>query len=138
LRCRYCFGGTTVLELARSGAEIGGVVSFHGGLSTPEPSDAKKIRAKVLVLHGADDPNVPPQEVAAFEQEMRQTGVDWQLIAYGGAVHAFTDWSAGNVWRDARLLEIGRCHASDLGDILNAVSLALMLHFNRAARRACA
>jgi dienelactone hydrolase len=92
----YCFGGTTVLELARSGAEIAGVVSFHGGLSSPTPGDAKNIKAKVLALHGADDPNVPVKEVAAFEDEMRQGGVDWQLIAYGGAVHSFTDWSAGN------------------------------------------
>jgi dienelactone hydrolase len=92
----YCFGGTTVLELARSGAEITGVVSFHGGLSTPNPSDAKNIECKVLALHGADDPNVPPKEVAAFEEEMRQGGVDWQLMAYGGAVHSFTDWNAGN------------------------------------------
>jgi dienelactone hydrolase len=92
----YCFGGTTVLELARSGADLAGVVSFHGGLSTPNPSDAKKIRAKVLALHGADDPNVSPKEVEAFEEEMRQAGVDWQLIAYGGAVHSFTDWNAGN------------------------------------------
>jgi dienelactone hydrolase len=92
----YCFGGTTVLELARSGAPITGVVSFHGGLSTPNPNDAKNIKAKVLALHGADDPNVPPKEVAAFEEEMRQGGVDWQLIAYGGAVHSFTDWNAGN------------------------------------------
>jgi dienelactone hydrolase len=92
----YCFGGTTVLELARSGAEIVGVVSFHGGLSSPTPGDAKNIKAKVLALHGADDPNVPPKEVAAFEDEMRQAGVDWQLVAYGGAVHSFTDWNAGN------------------------------------------
>ncbi len=92
----YCFGGTTVLELARSGTDIAGVVSFHGGLSTPTPGDAKNIKAKVLALHGADDPNVPPKEVAAFEEEMRQGGVDWQLIAYGGAVHAFTDWDAGS------------------------------------------
>lgn len=92
----YCFGGTTVLELARSGADIAGVVSFHGGLSTPNPSDAKNIKAKVLALHGADDPNVPPKEVAGFEEEMRQGGVDWQLVAYGGAVHSFTDWNAGN------------------------------------------
>src|SRR5215831_19210213 len=92
----YCFGGTTVLELARSGAEIAGVVSFHGGLSNPTPEDAKNIKAKVLVLHGADDPNVPPQEVAGFEDEMRQGGVDWQLVAYGGAVHSFTDWNAGD------------------------------------------
>ena len=92
----YCFGGTTVLELARSGADIAGVVSFHGGLSSPTPGDAKNIKAKVLALHGADDPNVPPKEVAAFEDEMRQAGVDWQLVAYGGAVHSFTDWNAGN------------------------------------------
>lgn len=92
----YCFGGTTVLELARSGAEIAGVVSFHGGLSSPSPEDARNIHCKVLALHGADDPNVPPKEVASFEQEMREAKVDWQLVAYGGAVHAFTDWNAGN------------------------------------------
>lgn len=92
----YCFGGTAVLELARSGADLAGVVSFHGGLSTPTPADAKNIKAKMLALHGADDKAVPPAEVAAFEEEMRQGKVDWQLIAYGGAVHAFTDWNAGN------------------------------------------
>lgn len=92
----YCFGGTTVLELARSGAELNGVVSFHGGLGTPAPDEAKRIRCKVLVLHGADDPAVPPKEVEAFENEMRQSGVDWQFVAYGGAVHSFTDPSAGN------------------------------------------
>jgi dienelactone hydrolase len=92
----YCFGGTTALELARSGAEIVGVVSFHGGLSTPTPEDAKNIKAKILACHGADDPNVPPAEVAGFEKEMREAKVDWQLIAYGNAVHSFTDKSAGN------------------------------------------
>ena len=92
----YCFGGTTVLELARSGADVAGVVSFHGGLSTPNPGDAKKIRCKVLAQHGADDPFVPPKEVEGFEQEMREAGADWQLIAYGGAVHSFTDWGAGS------------------------------------------
>ncbi len=92
----YCFGGTTVLELARSGASINGVVSFHGGLSSPTPDDAKNIKCKVLALHGADDPNVPLPEVTAFETEMRQAGVDWQLVAYGGAVHSFTDWNAGS------------------------------------------
>jgi dienelactone hydrolase len=91
----YCFGGTTVLELARSGAEVAGVVSFHGGLATPQVADAKAIRCRVLALHGADDPFVPPAEVAGFEEEMRQAGVDWQLVAYGGAVHSFTDWNAG-------------------------------------------
>lgn len=92
----YCFGGTTVLELARSGADVAGVVSFHGGLSTPTPADAARIKARVLALHGADDPFVPPAEVAAFEAEMREGRVDWQLVAYGGAVHSFTDWNAGS------------------------------------------
>lgn len=92
----YCFGGTAVLELARSGADLAGVVSFHGGLSTPTPADARRIRCRVLVLHGADDPFVPAAEVAAFQDEMRQAGVDWQFLAYGGAVHSFTDWNAGS------------------------------------------
>lgn len=91
----YCFGGTVVLELARSGAAVAGVVSFHGGLDTPTPQDAKQIRGKVLVLHGADDPHVPPDQVAAFEKEMRGAGVDWQMVSYGGAVHAFSDPGAG-------------------------------------------
>ncbi len=91
----YCFGGTTVLELARSGAAVGGVVSFHGGLSTPAPSDAARVKARVLVLHGADDPFVPGPEVQGFEKEMRDARVDWQLVSYGGAVHSFTDWGAG-------------------------------------------
>ncbi|MEA5577765.1 dienelactone hydrolase family protein [Anabaena sp. UHCC 0451] len=87
----YCFGGGTVLELARSGANIAGVVSFHGNLDTPNPEDAKNIKAKVLVLHGADDPFVPQQQVQGFENEMRLANVDWQLISYGGAVHAFSN-----------------------------------------------
>ncbi|MCI0746101.1 MAG: dienelactone hydrolase family protein [Verrucomicrobia subdivision 3 bacterium] len=92
----YCFGGTTVLELARSGADVAAVVSFHGGLATPNPADAKQIKAKVLALHGADDPHVPPAEVAGFEKEMRDAMVDWTLVAYGNSVHSFTDWNAGN------------------------------------------
>jgi dienelactone hydrolase len=92
----YCFGGTSVLELARSGADVAGVVSFHGGLNTPTPGDARNIKAKVLALHGADDPFVPPKEVSEFEDEMRQGKVDWQFAVYGGAVHSFTDWNAGN------------------------------------------
>lgn len=91
----YCFGGTAVLELARSGAPVAGVVSFHGGLGTPAPEATRGLRAKVLALHGADDPFVPPAEVAAFEAEMRAAGADWQLVSYGGAVHSFTHWTAG-------------------------------------------
>ncbi len=91
----YCFGGTAALELARAGADLSGVVSFHGGLESPTPADAKAIKAKLLVLHGADDPFVPPAEVLAFEQEMRSGGVDWTLVKYSGAVHAFTQEGAG-------------------------------------------
>ncbi len=92
----YCFGGTAVLELARTGMELAGVASFHGGLSTPVPAAAGGIRTKVLVLHGADDPSVPPVDVQAFQEEMRKSGADWQMVAYGGAVHTFTNPAAGN------------------------------------------
>jgi len=86
----YCFGGTAVLELARSGAELNGVVSFHGGLDSPTPADGKNIKCPVLVCHGADDPFEKPEDLAAFENEMRAANVDWRLIKYGGAVHSFT------------------------------------------------
>jgi len=92
----YCFGGTAALELARAGADLAGVVSFHGGLDSPTPADARAIKAKVLVLHGADDPFVPQAEVLAFEEEMRGGGVDWTLVKYSGAVHAFTIPGAGS------------------------------------------
>jgi len=87
----YCFGGSTALELARSGAPLAAVVSFHGGLASPRPDDARNIKAKMLVCHGAADPLVPPAEVAAFEEHMSRTEVDWQLHAYGGVVHGFTN-----------------------------------------------
>lgn len=92
----YCFGGTTVIELARNGADIQGVVSFHGGLDSPAPADGKNIQCKVLALHGADDPYVSAKDLAAFEDEMRQAKVDWSLIKFGGAVHSFTQPMAGN------------------------------------------
>ncbi len=92
----YCFGGTTVLELARSGADVQGVVSFHGGLDSPSPGDAKNIKAKVLVCHGADDPFVKADEVAAFKDEMAKGKVDNKFIAYPGAVHSFTNPAAGS------------------------------------------
>ncbi|MES2604399.1 MAG: dienelactone hydrolase family protein [Pseudomonadota bacterium] len=87
----FCFGGTNVLELARSGNDIAGVVSFHGGLSPAAGAASKPITAKVLALHGADDPFVPADQVAAFEQEMRDAKVDWELVKFGGAVHSFSD-----------------------------------------------
>jgi len=92
----YCFGGTTVLELARSGADLAAVASFHGLLNTPTPGDARNIKAKVLVLHGADDPFVPMKQVEAFQEEMRKGGVDWEFISFGGAVHRFTNPEAGS------------------------------------------
>ncbi len=90
----YCFGGTCALELARSGAEIAGVVSFHGGLSTPNPADARNIKGKVLVCHGGNDTFESPEEVAAFQKEMREANVDWEMNVYGGAVHSFTNPNA--------------------------------------------
>ena len=92
----YCFGGTGVLELARSGAYIDGVVSFHGGLGTPTPEDAEEIECSVLVLHGADDPYVPVSEVEAFHREMKAAEVAYEFVAYPGAVHSFTQKSAGD------------------------------------------
>lgn len=98
----YCFGGTTVIELARSGADVAGVVSFHGGLDSPTPADGKNIKCKVLACHGADDPFVPAKDLEAFESEMRDSGVDWQLIKYGGAVHSFTDRKADGSMKGAK------------------------------------
>jgi dienelactone hydrolase len=91
----YCFGGMAALELGRSGAKIAALVSFHGSLDSPAPEDGKNIKAKVLVLHGADDPHVTAQDLAAFENEMRQAQLDWQLVKYGNAVHSFTNPAAG-------------------------------------------
>jgi len=91
----YCFGGTTALELARSGAPVLGVVSFHGGLDSPSPADGKNIKGKVFVLHGADDPFVQPKDIAEFQEELRKGNVDWQMVYYGDAVHSFTQQKAG-------------------------------------------
>jgi dienelactone hydrolase len=87
----YCFGGTTVLELAYSGVDIAGVVSFHGGLTTPKPEEIEKIKAALLVLHGAQDPFVPADSMAAFQETMGKSKIDWQMIFYGGAVHSFSN-----------------------------------------------
>jgi len=86
----YCFGGLAALELARSGADLKSVVTFHANLSSPRPSVAKKIKAKVLVCHGAADPHVPPAQANAFLRAMRKTAVDWQFIEYAGTMHSFT------------------------------------------------
>ncbi|MGC1180078.1 MAG: dienelactone hydrolase family protein, partial [Methyloceanibacter sp.] len=88
----YCFGGMPALDLARSGAPLVDVVTFHGSLGTPNPESNKNIKGHVLVLHGAADPIVNAEAVAKFEQEMTAAGVDWQVVLYGnGVMHAFTD-----------------------------------------------
>jgi dienelactone hydrolase len=91
----YCFGGTTVLELAYAGANIAGVVSFHGGLTVPAAEDLSRIKAGILVCHGADDGFVSAKTIAAFQDAMRKADADWQMIFYGGAVHGFTNPAAG-------------------------------------------
>jgi dienelactone hydrolase len=92
----YCFGGLAALELARSGANVRAVVSFHANLSSPNPADAKNIKAKVLACHGGDDPLVPFSQVQSFMQEMRDAKVDWQVVAFGNTVHSFTFPGANN------------------------------------------
>ncbi|VVC76676.1 hypothetical protein AQUSIP_20000 [Aquicella siphonis] len=92
----FCFGGLCVLDLARSGADVKGVVSFHGLLHAPEHTAEHRIRAKVLALHGFDDPMVTPDKVLAFGQEMTYAKVDWQLHVYGNAMHAFTNPQAND------------------------------------------
>ena len=90
------FGGTTVLELGRSGADVAGIVAFLAGLDSLNPNDAKNIKGKVLALHGGDDRLSPAEQVAAFQDEMRKANVDWHMVVYGGAVHSFTNPDAGN------------------------------------------
>ena len=93
----YCLGGTFALELARDGAPLRGVVSFHGGLETPRPAVAGQVKAKILVCTGADDPFVPVAQVNALAEEMTKAQADWQIISYGGTVHSFTNPDADRV-----------------------------------------
>lgn len=99
----FCFGGSVVLELAREGAELKAVVSFHGVLTTKMPAPPGQMKASVLVCTGVDDPLAPPEQVADFENEMRTGGVkDWQVIAYGNTLHGFTNPAAdGSMMRTA-------------------------------------
>ncbi|NNT73057.1 dienelactone hydrolase family protein [Flavobacterium sp. IMCC34852] len=92
----YCFGGTGAIEAARANLKVQGVVSFHGGLGKDITRAVGKINPKVLVLHGADDPFVPKEEVDAFQSEMRASGADWQMVYYANSVHAFTHKDAGS------------------------------------------
>ena len=87
----YCFGGGVVLQMARSGMDLKGVVSFHGSLGTDAPAKPGEVKARVLVLHGADDPFTKPEGITAFKKEMDDAGVDYKFVAYPGAKHAFTN-----------------------------------------------
>jgi dienelactone hydrolase len=87
----YCFGGGIVLEMARAGLDLDGVVSFHGALGTAHPARPGVVKAKVLVLNGADDPFAKPEDIAAFKEEMKAAGVSYRFINYPGAKHAFTN-----------------------------------------------
>jgi dienelactone hydrolase len=92
----FCFGGLCVLDLARTGADIKGVVSFHGLLGAPGNTHGNQISAKILALHGLDDPMVPAEQVLAFQEEMTQAGADWQFVSYGNTMHAFTNPAAND------------------------------------------
>jgi dienelactone hydrolase len=92
----FCFGGLCSLDLARTGADLQGVVSFHGLLDAPGNTQGNAIKAKILALHGHDDPLVPAGQVLAFEQEMTNAGADWQLHTFGNTMHAFTNPVANN------------------------------------------
>lgn len=91
----YCFGGTVALEMARIGLPLTGVVSFHGGLAAASPNDAKNIKTKLLILHGALDPYVNTAEVATFQKELNEANVNYEFVSYSGAVHAFTEKHVG-------------------------------------------
>lgn len=93
----YCFGGGVVLNMARAGLDLDGVVSFHGSLASDIEARPGQVKAKVLVLHGADDPFVPQDDVKGFKQEMEAADVDYRFIAYPGAVHAFTNPDADRI-----------------------------------------
>ncbi len=92
----FCFGGLCALDLARTGVELKGVVSFHGLLGKPDNTQGNIIKAKILALHGHDDPLVPVDQVLAFEQEMTSAGADWQLHTFGNTLHAFTNPQANS------------------------------------------
>lgn len=92
----FCFGGLCVLDIARTGEDIAGVVSFHGLFAAPGNTEGNSIRARVLALHGWDDPMAPPESVQGLAAELSSMGADWQLHAYGNTVHAFTNPAAND------------------------------------------
>jgi dienelactone hydrolase len=91
----FCFGGSAVLDIAYGGANVKGVVTFHGGLFSPKEQDVKNIKTKLLILHGADDPTMSRDTVLAFQESLRKSGADWQMVYYANAVHGFTNPANG-------------------------------------------
>ncbi len=122
----YCFGGGMVLNMAREGFDLDGVVSFHGSLGAHTPAAPGQVVARVLVLHGADDPFVPDDEVAAFKREMDAAGVDYRFIAYPGAVHGFTNPDADRFGAEFNLPlaydpEADRASWAEMQDFFNRI-----------------
>ncbi len=120
----FCFGGLCALDLARSGADLRGVVSFHGLLTPPGNTACQPISTKVLVLHGYDDPMAPPEQVLALADELTLAGADWQIHAYGGTVHAFTNPQAndpgfGTVYKAEADLRSWQALRNFLAEVLN-------------------
>ena len=120
----FCFGGLCVLDLARAGADVRGVASFHGLLTPPPLPSGKPMLAKVLVLHGYDDPMAPPGQVLALADELTQAGADWQIHAYGGTVHAFTNPQAndpgfGTVYKEEADRRSWQALRNFLAEVLN-------------------
>jgi dienelactone hydrolase len=99
----FCMGGTFGLELARDGAPLKGVVTFHSGLQTQRPAESGKVKAKILVNTGADDPMVQVDAVKAFQEEMTKAGVNWEVISYSGTKHSFTNLDAASVGMPAAI-----------------------------------
>jgi len=99
----YCFGGGVVLNMARQGVDLKGVASFHGGLAAVKPAAPGEVKAKILVLHGADDKFTTPEQIEAFKQEMKKAGADFRFIAYPGAIHSFTNPEAGELGKKFNL-----------------------------------
>jgi len=97
----YCFGGATVQQMAYSGADLRGVVSFHGSLLPVQKEQVNRVKAKILILHGASDPLIKEEQIQAYVSAMEASGLDWQMIFYGGAKHSFTNPDADKVGMDA-------------------------------------
>ena len=122
----YCFGGGVVLNMARQGLDLKGVASFHGSLTAARPAQPGGIKAKILVLHGADDKFIPPEQVEAFKQEMKSAGADFQFISYPGAVHSFTNPEATELGKKFNMpiaynADADRKSWDELRNFLNAI-----------------